>query len=370
MEKITLPFKVKQLDKDEKNFTFEGHLAAFNNIDHDGEIIKKGAFSKWLTKSKEESRENIPIFWAHNRVEPVGVFPLKYMVEDDKGLFVKGLMPKNDTFVSGRVIPQMEIGSIKKMSIGYRVVDYEINKDSTILKELQLWEGSLVALPANENASIISFKAITPFGDLPLADRQRSWDSESAIGRVRTWAGVNSDGDLSDPDVQAKYKQAFFWYDSADSDLMGAYKLPFADIVNGRLTAIPRGVFAAAGAMRGARGGVYIPSDERPGVINNIERYYEKMGLESPFGKSFRIDDFTVHEERIFEKILRTGARFSSKNACAVLSAIKSAGLRDVVLQGQRDVEEDSELIGKLDSILLQIKGGTTNGRRCGIGKT
>lgn len=358
MEKISLPFDIKEMSTDDKNFTFEGHLAAFNNLDHDGDIIEKGAFSEWLNKSVEDNKKTIPIFWAHSAGEPVGVFPIQDMVEDDKGLFVRGIMPKDDTFVSGRVIPQMRIGSVAKMSIGYRVRDFINKNGARILKNIQLWEGSLVTLPANENATISGFKSVTPYGDLPLANRQHQWMSDSAIGRVRQWAGINGDGDLSDPDVQAKYRQAFFWYDGADSDLFGAYKLPFADVINGNLMAVPRGIFAAAGAMRGARGGVYLPSEERPAIINNIERYYGKMGMESPFGKSiFRVDDLGAIDERNFEKILKTGVNFTDTGAKSLLAAIKSVGLRDVGSSGQRDVEGDSELISKINDILKQIKG-------------
>lgn len=358
MEKLTLPIEIKQVDSEEKNFTFEGHLAAFGNKDFDGDIIRKGAFSDWLEKSRQDDKKSIPIFWSHKSNEPIGVFPLDSMTEDDRGLFVKGVMPKDDTFVSGRVIPQLKIGSVSKMSIGYKVNDFEYENNARILKSLSLWEGSLVALPANENATVTGFKSVTPFGDLPLAGRQHTWDSEGAIGRVRQWAGINGDGDLSDPDIQEKYRQAFFWYDGPDRDLFGAYKLPFADIINDNLMAVPRGIFSAAAAMQGARGGVYLPREDRPAVTRNIERYYEKMGLESPFGKAFRLDDFNSLNEREIEKLFKTGVMFSGKTARAVISAIKSSGLRDVIQGGQREVESNSDLINEIDNILQQIKRG------------
>ena len=65
--------------------------------------------------------------------------------------------------------------------------------------------------------------------------------------------------------------------------MFGSYKLPIADVIDGRLRAVPKAVFAAAGAMRGARGGVDIPDADRKGVIRHLEKYYAKMDLESPF---------------------------------------------------------------------------------------
>lgn len=353
MENIILPLEVKQMDQDDNKFSFEGHLAAFGNKDFDGDVIEKGAFKNWLEQSKAET---IPVFWGHDYNTPVGVFPIKEMKEDDYGLFVKGILPKDDSFVSGRIIPQMSIGSVGKMSIGYRTKDFNYDGGTRILKDIDLFEGSLVALPANPNASITSYKSITTFGNLPLADRQRPWDSEAAIGRLRQWAGIGDDNDLSDPDTQRRYRQGFFWYDGFDPDLLGSYKLPFVDVIDDRLQAVPRGIFAAAAALRGARGGVMLPIDDRPGVIRNVERYYDKMGMESPFGKSFRLDDLSIVDERELERILKDGVRFSKTMSCAIISAIKGAGLREAVGITEREAYDDM-LIKKMDSLLTEIKG-------------
>lgn len=353
MEKIILPLDIKETKSDENIFTFEGHLAAFENVDLDNDVIEKGAFKNWMGSSESKM---IPVFWSHKSDTPIGIMPIEDMSEDDHGLFVKGSLPKDDTFVSGRVIPQMRIGSVAKMSIGYKVKDYEYKGTTRHLKAIDLYEGSLVALPANPKASITAFKSITPFGNLALADRTKPWDSEAAIGRLRQWAGIGSDNDLSDPDVQRNYRQGFFWYDGYDPDLLSSYKLPFADVVDDRLQAVPRGIFAAAAALQGARGGVMLPIDDRPGVIRNVERYYDKMGMESPFGKFFRIDDLGSIDPRTTERLLKTGARFSSKSAKALVSAITAAGLRDADSDAQRDVDQDM-LIKHIDDILNKIKG-------------
>jgi len=84
-----------------------------------------------------------------------------------------------------------------------------------------------------------------------------------------------------------RYKNAFLFYDRDNQDNFGAYKLPIADVVNDKLMVIPRGVFASAAALRGARGGVDIPESDRDGIISNINKYYDKMGRTSPFEKGF-----------------------------------------------------------------------------------
>lgn len=354
MENIIRPFEIKELKSDENTFHFEGYVAAFGNVDSDNDLIEKGAFKNWLRDVKEKS---IPAFWNHKSDTPIGILPISDMREDEPGLFVKGRLPKDDTFVTGRVIPQLRIGSVGKMSIGYITKDYEYKGSVRHLKAIDLYEGSLVALPANTNANITAFKSITTFGNLPLADRDKPWDSEAAIGRLRQWAGIGDDNDLSDPDNQRRYRQGFFWYDGYDPDLLGSYKLPFVDVMDDKLYAVPRGIFAAAAALKGARGGVMLPIDDRPGVIRNVERYYDKMGIESPFGKFFRIDDLTAIDPRTTEKLLKTGVRFSSKSAKLILSVLNSNGLRDGGSSGQRDAEIDM-LLEKVNGILNQFKEG------------
>ena len=50
--------------------------------------------------------------------------------------------------------------------------------------------------------------------------------------------------------------------------------------------AIPNGIFAAAAAVQGARGGADIPSDDLPAVRKKIAAYYRKMGETPPWDKN------------------------------------------------------------------------------------
>ena len=118
--------------------------------------------------------------------------------------------------------------------------------------------------------------AVPPFKDLPLADRDREWDSDAAETRFRKWAGAEDK-------PNAKYRQAFAWYDDKNPDDFGSYKLPFADVVNGRLVAVPRGVMAAGNVMEGSRGGVDLPKSDIPRVKGHLARYYKKMDETPPW---------------------------------------------------------------------------------------
>ena len=113
LEYKTFPFEVKSFRQDEKYFYFEGYLSTFGNEDRGGDVAVKGC-------TIESLKEHTPsLLWSHKGDEPLGVFDS--LVEDEFGLYVKARMPIDDTLVKGRIIPQMEIGSIKSMSIGYAV---------------------------------------------------------------------------------------------------------------------------------------------------------------------------------------------------------------------------------------------------------
>jgi hypothetical protein len=121
--------------------------------------------------------------------------------------------------------------------------------------------------------------SVSMFQDLPLADRDRAWDGAAAEKRVRKWA------DAEDEPNQ-KYREAHVWYDGANKDNFTAYKLLIADVVDGKLQAVPRGVMAAGAIMSGARGGVDLPKDDVDRVKSHLAKYYKKMGETAPWERS------------------------------------------------------------------------------------
>jgi hypothetical protein len=120
--------------------------------------------------------------------------------------------------------------------------------------------------------------SVTAFGDLPLADRDREWDGAAAEKRVREWAGATDA-------PNEKYRDAHVWYDNEKKDNFTAYKLLIADVINGKLTAIPRGIIAAGNVMQGSRGGVDLPDSDIDRVKSHLAKYYAKMGDSPPWDR-------------------------------------------------------------------------------------
>jgi len=118
--------------------------------------------------------------------------------------------------------------------------------------------------------------AVSAFQDYPLAHRDREWDGAAAEKRVRKWAGAEDE-------PNQKYRDAHVWYDSQNKDNFTAYKLLIADVINGKITAVPRGVMAAGNVMQGSRGGANLPTKDIDRVKSHLAKYYKKMGDEAPW---------------------------------------------------------------------------------------
>ena len=110
----------------------------------------------------------------------------------------------------------------------------------------------------------------------PLADEDTSWDSGEAHKRIMDWAG----GD--DPDW-SKVKSVHFWFDPEKDDTWGGYKLPFCDQIGDAIKAVPKAIYAVAGAIGGARSPLDIPDDDVPAVKKKVEAYYHKMDKKAPW---------------------------------------------------------------------------------------
>lgn len=118
--------------------------------------------------------------------------------------------------------------------------------------------------------------AVTGATGLPIADRDMEWDGPGAQRRVFEWA-TGEDGTVD----TGKVGQAFLWIDpDGDPQTQAAWKLGFADLIDGELRIIPRGVFAVAAVLEGARGGADIPADDQDAIRDKVTTLYRKIAEE------------------------------------------------------------------------------------------
>ena len=196
----SFPFEVKATAEENNIFTFEGYASTFNNVDHGDDIVIRGAFSNSLAKNSQ-----VPILWQHQMSEVIGISVQLY--EDDKGLFIKGNLPKDDTLVSGRIIPQMKVGSIKEMSIGFFTKNYDRAKDGIrLLKEIDLFEVSLVTKAMNSQALVTGFKSFETLRDIEQTLKDNGFSNTEAktlISKIKEFSSKRDASEDNQRDADA-----------------------------------------------------------------------------------------------------------------------------------------------------------------------
>ena len=137
---------------------FEGYGAVFGNQDSYGEVILPGAFKDSLRRWGE-SGSMPPVLWQHKRDEPLGL--ILEMEEDDRGLFIRGQLLIKEVQRAKEAHSLLKNRAISGLSIGYVPVVDEYDRDEGIvyLKEIDLWEISVVTFPANPEAGVTTVKA-------------------------------------------------------------------------------------------------------------------------------------------------------------------------------------------------------------------
>lgn len=152
-KQLVFPFKIKEGSFDETNpdyYEFSGYGSTFGNVDLVGDVVMPGAFTRSLSQSMPK------MLWSHNRDMPIGVFI--EASEDAMGLFLKGRLPKSVSMSkdAGELI---KFGAVDSMSIGFRIVKADTDQDGiTYIRDVDLREVSIVAIPANPLARVINIK--------------------------------------------------------------------------------------------------------------------------------------------------------------------------------------------------------------------
>ncbi|MBL4665021.1 MAG: HK97 family phage prohead protease [Nitrospinaceae bacterium] len=152
----SFPFKMDAINDAGE---FCGYASTFGSIDLGGDVVEKGAYKKTLI----ESNGRFPILDHHDPTRQIGWNVEAY--EDERGLFVRGLLDLNVTTARERhslMKMAQSIGGRTGLSIGFRVIKEEADPrrpEIRRLKEVQLMEYSVVTFPMNQQAGIISVKS-------------------------------------------------------------------------------------------------------------------------------------------------------------------------------------------------------------------
>lgn len=168
MQRQSFAWEIKNID-DAGNIT--GLAAAYGNVDHGGDRIVRGAFSKAISAIK-----SVPMLLFHDQTRPIGSWT--EFRETDDGLEVSGKI-STKTRDGSEAYQLARDGALPGLSIGYDVVAKNIVGDVRELLELALYEVSLVTIGMNPNARVSSVKAQEDLRNrLAAGDRltEREWE--------------------------------------------------------------------------------------------------------------------------------------------------------------------------------------------------
>ena len=151
-EQKKLQFKIDSFNEEEG--IFSGYGAVFGNIDSGGDIIEPGAFTNTLA----EGWERVKILALHNDFWlPIGR-PLE-LREDVNGLFLSAKV--SDTSMGKDIKVLLKDGVLNELSIGYDPVVFDYDSDGIRhLREVKLWEVSLVTWAMNPAAMVTGYKSM------------------------------------------------------------------------------------------------------------------------------------------------------------------------------------------------------------------
>jgi len=140
----------------------EVKFASFGNRDSDGDILIKGCFSKSINERGPRSSTNrkIAFLWQHDMNDPIG--RIIDMEEKEDGAYALVKLSDFDAVPnSKRAYYQLKDGTLNQFSFGFNYIwdkiDFDEESESWIVKEVKMFEASVVTLGANENTEFLGF---------------------------------------------------------------------------------------------------------------------------------------------------------------------------------------------------------------------
>lgn len=104
----------------------------------------------------------------------------------------------------------------------------------------------------------------------PIAAREQEFSADNAIKRIQQAAAGSVE----------TFNMAFLWRgDQLPPNNKNSYRLPIADIINGKFTLVPRAVTTAAAILQGAHGGLegVVSEDEKDQLRTVVTHMYAKL---------------------------------------------------------------------------------------------
>lgn len=145
----------------------KGYLIKWGHKNFYGEKVIKGACAKSIQERgpNSQAKYKITFLWMHDEEDPLALFAV--LKEDDYGLYFETL-PLDDVPNADRCLKQIASGTLNQFSIGFWYVwdkiEYDESDDSLVLLEIDVIEGSVVTMGADDGTYAIRSGKLTEEG--------------------------------------------------------------------------------------------------------------------------------------------------------------------------------------------------------------
>lgn len=131
-----------------------GHASRFGEADGSGDVVAPGAFARALHARKGR----IAMLWQHDPARPIGRWTR--LEEDSTGLWAEGALALESQ--AGREAHALlRAGAVTGLSIGFQAVRAQRRPGGgRVLREIDLWEISLVTFPMLDSARVTRVKGM------------------------------------------------------------------------------------------------------------------------------------------------------------------------------------------------------------------
>lgn len=208
-KRFSLPLEIKASDVAGSG-EFAGYAAVFGNVDLGGDVILPGAFERTLADHKKRG-VTPPLLWSHDTHVVLG--RVNDLREDRKGLYAEARLSLGTT-AGAETYALLRDRAVGGMSIGYSTVREDAgDRRARLLKEIELYEVSLVAVPMNPDARVTAVKAALDCAhprelDRLLRDalglsRRKAHDAANALWPILNGPGAQDD-DLEDHEADSR----------------------------------------------------------------------------------------------------------------------------------------------------------------------
>ena len=345
MQVKVLPMTDFKAISENGKLTISGYANTKGKPDRYGDIPT--VFSElrdYVYELKEFKKNPVMLLNHNNKVESIAG-SYSQVNEDEKGLFVKAIFSDSELPEIKHARQVYGEGHAKALSIAGKF-HYEDKDNSDNLTLAEIFEISLVAVPADPNAMVSAEKkclenlqkrgmvketekkevlktenkTVPSYQNHPLSSRDKNWSASDAASRVRQFTD-------SVDEPSAEYKKAFFYFDPEMGDKFSEYKLPYVDIVDGKMVVVFRALAAVAGRLNQTQ----IPQSDKDKIVSQVNKYYAKAreqyddpNIISPFEREMSPENY-----KELNIILKDKFDLGRKKREAIVACVKKALLND-----------------------------------------